>query len=89
MSEEQSTGMCCIELLMNQTLQNYYCTKSYEIIIKSDPTDLRVSDNSGPTELSMNQILHSQRCNTLSFLWLTQELELSGYSAGSSVKVSN
>lgn len=63
--------------------------KSYKIIIQSDPTDLGVSDNSDLMELSMNQILYSHHCNTLSFLWLTEELELSGYSAGSSVKVSN
>lgn len=60
-----------------------------KFIINSDPTDLRAGGNSDPMELSMNQILYSHHCNTLSFLWLTEELELSGDSAGSSVKVSN
>lgn len=36
-----------------------------------------------------NHTLQSHRCNTLGFRWLTEELELAGYSAGSSVKVSN
>lgn len=37
----------------------------------------------------LNQALQSYRCNTLGFRWLTEELELAGYSAGSSMKVSN
>lgn len=44
---------------------------------------------SDPTELLLNQTLSSYCCNTLGFHRLTEELELAGYSAGSSVKVSN